>query len=67
MILDEPTAALDPRAEAALYDSMGELFSDRAVLLVSHRFGSVRTADVIYVLDNGRIVEAGQPRRADAA
>jgi ATP-binding cassette subfamily B protein len=59
VILDEPTAALDARAEAALYASMGDLFQGRGVLLISHRFGSVRTADRIYVLDQGRIIENG--------
>ena len=59
VILDEPAASLDPRAEAALYASMGELFSGRGVLLISHRFGSVRTANRIYVLDKGRVVEHG--------
>ena len=59
VILDEPTASLDPRAEAALYSSMGELFAGRGVLLISHRFGSVRTADRIYVLREGRVVEQG--------
>ena len=59
VILDEPTAALDARAEAALYANMGELFCGRGVLLISHRFGSVRTADRIYVLDGGHIVERG--------
>jgi ATP-binding cassette subfamily B protein len=38
---------------------MRELFADRGVLLISHRFGSVRTADRIYVLDGGRIIESG--------
>jgi ATP-binding cassette subfamily B protein len=59
VILDEPTAALDPRAEAALFNNMRELFAGRGVLLISHRFGSVRTADRIYVLDKGRVVEQG--------
>ncbi len=59
VILDEPTAALDPRAEAALYASMGEIFKGRGVLLISHRFGSVRTADRIYVLEAGRVIESG--------
>ena len=59
VILDEPTASLDPRAEAALYASMRELFEDRGVLLISHRFGSVRTADRIYVLRDGRVEEHG--------
>jgi ATP-binding cassette subfamily B protein len=59
VILDEPTASLDPRAEAALYDSMRELYAGRSVLLISHRFGSVRTADRIYVLRDGRVTEQG--------
>jgi ATP-binding cassette subfamily B protein len=59
VILDEPTASLDPRAEAALYSSMRELFAGRGVLLISHRFGSVRTADRIYVLREGRVTESG--------
>jgi ATP-binding cassette subfamily B protein len=60
VILDEPTAALDPRAEAAVFDRMGELFADRAVLLISHRFGSVRRADRIHVLQAGRVIESGR-------
>ena len=59
VILDEPTAALDPRSEAALFASIRELFEDRATLLISHRFSSVRSADRIYVLDAGRVVEGG--------
>lgn len=59
VILDEPTASLDPRAEAALYERMRELFAGRGVLLISHRFGSVRTADRIYVLQAGRVCESG--------
>ncbi len=59
VILDEPAAALDPRAELALYERMGDLFADRAVLLISHRFASVRSADRIYVLHEGRITEVG--------
>jgi ATP-binding cassette, subfamily B, bacterial len=59
VMLDEPTASLDPRAEAELYESMRSLFAGRAVLLITHRFASARTADRIYVLRNGRIVEEG--------
>src|SRR5947209_4090939 len=59
VILDEPTAALDPKAEAELYASMRELFAGRGVLLISHRFGSVRSADRIYVLRDGRVHEHG--------
>jgi ATP-binding cassette subfamily B protein len=59
VILDEPTAALDPRAEAALFSAVRQLFSGRSVVLISHRFATVRLADHIYVLDDGRIVEHG--------
>lgn len=59
VILDEPSAALDPRAERELFDGIRRLFAGRAVLLISHRFGSVRAADHIYVLRDGRVVEHG--------
>lgn len=59
IILDEPTAALDPRAERALFDSIRELCVGRTVLLISHRFSSVRSADRIIVLDHGRVIEEG--------
>ncbi len=59
IILDEPTASLDPRAEAAVFDSVRSLFAGRSVLLISHRFGSSRFADRIYVLDAGRVIEDG--------
>lgn len=59
IILDEPTAALDPRAEFELFEKIRELFQGRSVLLISHRFSSVRMADRIYVLHEGRVVETG--------
>jgi ATP-binding cassette subfamily B protein len=59
VILDEPTAALDARAEHELFERIRELFQSRTVLLISHRFSTVRNADRIYVLDQSRIVEAG--------
>jgi ATP-binding cassette subfamily B protein len=59
IIMDEPTASLDPRSEADLYANVRELFHGRSVLLISHRLASVRLADYIYVLDAGRIVEEG--------
>jgi ATP-binding cassette, subfamily B, bacterial len=59
VILDEPTAALDPRAEHELFERIRGLLSGRTVLLISHRFSSVRNADRIYVLQDGRITEAG--------
>jgi ATP-binding cassette subfamily B protein len=59
VILDEPTASLDARAEHDLFERMRDLFQGRSVLLISHRFSSVRSADRIYVLHEGEIVESG--------
>jgi len=59
VILDEPTAALDAKAEHELFARIGELFADRSVLLISHRFSTVRSADRIYVLSEGYVVESG--------
>ena len=59
LILDEPTAALDARAEHALFQRFKELTRDKATLLISHRFSTVRMADVIAVMEDGRITELG--------
>lgn len=59
LVLDEPTAALDPQHETELYRSFRELAEGRTVLFVSHRLGWARYADRIIVLRNGRIVEEG--------
>ncbi|TMB98750.1 MAG: ATP-binding cassette domain-containing protein [Chloroflexi bacterium] len=59
VVLDEPTAALDARAEHDLFTRIRDLFAGRSVLLISHRFSSVRSADRIYVLHEGQIVEHG--------
>jgi ATP-binding cassette subfamily B protein len=59
VILDEPSAALDPRAEHQLFTSLRTLLAGRTVLYISHRMSTVREADRIYVLAGGRIVEHG--------
>ena len=59
VIMDEPTASLDARSEHELFATMRGLFHDRAVLLISHRFSSVRMADRIYVLRDGAVAEVG--------
>jgi ATP-binding cassette subfamily B protein len=59
VILDEPTATLDARAEHELFDRIRALLAGRTVLLISHRFSTVRSADRIYVLAGGRVVEHG--------
>jgi ATP-binding cassette subfamily B protein len=59
LILDEPTANLDVRAESALYDRFLDLTAGLTTIVVSHRFSTVRRADRIVVLEGGRIVESG--------
>jgi len=59
VILDEPTASLDARAEFAVFERFAELTRDKMAVLISHRFSTVRMADRILVLDGGRIVEQG--------
>jgi ATP-binding cassette subfamily B protein len=59
IILDEPTASMDPRAEHDLFARIRSLYAGRTVLLISHRYNTVRDADHIYVLDSGRIIEHG--------
>jgi ATP-binding cassette, subfamily B, bacterial len=59
VVIDEPTASLDARAEYELFSSLHEVLRGRTALIISHRFSTVRTADRIYVLDHGRVVEHG--------
>jgi ATP-binding cassette subfamily B protein len=64
MIMDEPSASLDPQTEAAVFDRLAaEARAGRAdgriTLLISHRFSTVRSADLIVVLENGRVTERG--------
>jgi ATP-binding cassette, subfamily B, bacterial len=59
LILDEPTAALDPRGEYEIFQQVRRLAEGHTVVLVSHRFSSVRAADRILVLEGGEIIEDG--------
>ena len=59
LILDEPTAAIDALAEARIFNRLQRLFRQRTVIMVSHRFSTVRHADRIVVLDKGQIIEMG--------
>lgn len=59
LVLDEPTAALDARAEVEVYRQFRDVSVGKTVLLISHRLGSARLADRILVLDNGAITEQG--------
>lgn len=59
LVLDEPTAALDARAEHQVFERFTELTSGKMAVVISHRFSTVRMADRILVLDGGRIIEDG--------
>jgi len=59
VILDEPTSAFDAIAEAAFLGSIRELLAGRAGVLITHRFAHLALADMIYVLDGGRLVQRG--------
>ncbi|HJS89623.1 MAG TPA: ABC transporter ATP-binding protein [Steroidobacteraceae bacterium] len=59
LVLDEPTAAMDARAEAEVFEHFRQLARERITILISHRFSTVRMADQIVVLEGGRIRECG--------
>ncbi len=59
VILDEPTSALDPVAEFEVYSHFDELVRDKTAIYISHRMSSCRFCDMIYVFDEGRIVQKG--------
>jgi ATP-binding cassette, subfamily B, bacterial len=59
IILDEPTSAMDPKAEYEVFQRFRELTRDQMAVLISHRLSTVRMADRIYLMDNGHIAEAG--------
>ncbi len=59
MIMDEPTASLDPMAERNVYRELAELCRNKTVVFVTHRLGAVRGVDTIFVLEDGRVKEQG--------
>lgn len=59
LVMDEPTASMDAAAEAALFEHFRKLTSDKITILISHRFSTVRRADQIVVVQNGRVTERG--------
>lgn len=58
-ILDEPTAALDPVAESDIYQKFSHIMSNQTTIFISHRLGSTKLADIIYVFDDGKVIEQG--------
>ena len=59
LLLDEPSAALDPESEQLIFDGLTRLMAGRTSITIAHRLATVRDADVIFVLDDGQIVEQG--------
>ena len=60
LILDEPTSALDAKAEKAIAESLEELMKGKTTFIIAHRLSTVRKADRIFVLENGKIAEEGR-------
>ena len=67
LILDEPTAALDARSEYGVFQRFKDLSAGKTAVIISHRFSTVRMADRILVLGNGRVVEVGNHEELVAA
>lgn len=63
VILDEPTASLDPIAESHMYENFARIFSERGTIMISHRLASAKMAEKILVLDDGKIVQTGNHER----
>ena len=58
-LLDEPTAALDPIAEAEIYEKFNEIAGDKTAVYISHRLSSCKFCDEIAVFDQGQVVQTG--------
>lgn len=67
LVLDEPTASLDIRSEAAIFDRFLDLTRGLTTILISHRFSTVRRADVICVIEQGQVIERGSHEELLAA
>lgn len=63
LILDEPTSAIDANAEYEIFNSIFDRYKSRSAIIVSHRFSTVRRADRIIVLDQGKIIEEGSHQK----
>lgn len=59
MILDEATSNVDTRTEKAIQDAMMEIMKNRTSIIIAHRLSTIRNADMIVVMDKGKIVESG--------
>ena len=59
LILDEPSAGLDAESEKLVFDALGKLMEGKTSIVIAHRLATVRRADVIFVIDDGRVAESG--------
>ena len=57
--MDEPTSAMDPKAETDLFQRFHELAKGRTAIFISHRLSTVKMVDRIFMLEHGRVIEAG--------
>jgi len=63
LILDEPTSAIDAQSEYKIFQQIDRFEKNKSVIMISHRFSTVRNADKIYVIDKGKIIESGSHQR----
>ncbi len=63
LVMDEPTSAIDAHAETEIFKHIEQVYKNKSLLLVSHRFSTVKKADKIIVLDDGKIIEQGSHRQ----
>src|SRR5439155_3633860 len=59
LILDEPTSSIDSKTEAVILDALDRLMVGRTTLMIAHRLSTIRRADIILVMEHGRLVEQG--------
>lgn len=62
LILDEPTANLDPYTESKIIETIQQRFADRSILWITHRLSGLENMDEVIVMENGKIIEQGKPR-----
>ena len=67
LILDEATSALDTESERIVKQNLDRMLEGRTAIIIAHRLSTIRDADLILVLEQGRLVEHGTPRAADGA
>ena len=59
LILDEPTSGLDAASEKLVFEALDRLMKDKTSIVIAHRLSTIRRADIIFVIDDGRLAESG--------